>query len=59
MKATLEIEITKPSESPIVVNEEKVQELIGLGCRVYITDETSLWAGATWTGKIVEVKEPT
>lgn len=55
MKRTLVIEIEGPSSFPMVVNEEKEQIPVGLDCRVFATDDDSLWAGATWQGKVVSV----
>jgi hypothetical protein len=55
VKTILEIEITHPSTYPVVVNEEK--DSIPEGVKVNLEVTEGLWAGASWTGKVIRTVE--
>jgi hypothetical protein len=56
VKAIVEIEIASASTFPLVVNEEKEKIPVGTRVDVYCQDDTSIWAGAAWKGKIISIK---
>jgi hypothetical protein len=56
VKAILEIEITSLSTFPLVVNEEKETIPVGSKVDVYCQDDSSIWAGAHWKGKVIGIK---